>query len=108
MGRKEFLLDLGFPKTFLFKLIVVDNNLPYIILGLDFMRKQGLVLDPGREIALLDEPRGWVRLSLWQELTGRENFHTLHIASLVKTDSCGTQERREPRSEESQWGRRNV
>ena len=105
LGRKNFLLDLGLPKTFLFNLVVVNNNLPYIILGLDFMRKHKLVLDPGREIVGMERPRGWIRLNLWQELSG-ENSNMIQIAALINSD--GTQKRREPRSEEAQWGERKC
>ena len=46
LGECSTPLDLGFSRVLTHDLVVVDLDLPYIILGLDFMTKQGIVLDP--------------------------------------------------------------
>ncbi|MEC8569052.1 MAG: hypothetical protein VXY56_12360, partial [Pseudomonadota bacterium] len=82
-------LDLGFPITFVHNLVVVDLILPYLILGLDFMKENGIILDPKSQIAYLNTSSNDVQLSTFHELTTQSEIISPceNINSLFKSSS---------------------
>ena len=67
-------LDLGFKRVLTHELIVVDLNLPYIILGLDFMKFHGIILDPRSEaVHLSGTTDDCIPLSLFGDIKGDED-----------------------------------
>lgn len=81
-------LDLGFSRVLCHQLIAVDLDLPYIILGLDFMQAHGIVLDPKAEAAYLNSPGDCINLSLFQEVahpTAREQSYSVNSKGKSET-----------------------
>ena len=80
-------LDLGFSRVLTHDLVVVDLDLPYIILGLDFMTKQGIVLDPKAEAAYLSESDDAIELFLFQEIFSRktEEISEVQVSQMIKS-----------------------
>ena len=86
LGKCRFPLDPGFSKTFVHELIVVDMQLPYIILGQDFMRANGILLDPKAEAAYLLSSSDAVDLSFFDDvLSVAEEVSPWQIATIVKS-----------------------
>ena len=84
VGRCRIPLDIGFSRVLTHEVIVVNLDLPYIILGLDFMRKQGLVLDPKAEAAYLSGTDESINLCLFQEVCAEpEEMDEVTVARLI-------------------------
>ena len=85
LGQCLVPLDPGFSKTFVHELIVVDMHLPYIILGQDFMRDHGILLDPKAEAAYLSSSSDAVHLSFFDDVTNSvQEVSTWQIATIMK------------------------
>ena len=86
VGMCTMPLDLGFSRVLCHQLIAVDLDLPYIILGLDFMQAHGIVLDPKAEAAYLNSPGDCINLSLFQEVAHpTEICDAITVAQLIKS-----------------------
>ena len=69
LGNCRYPLDLGFSKVLCHDFVVVDLRLPYALLGLDFIKENGVILDPKSEAAYLSNSCDCVQLSTFSQLT---------------------------------------
>ena len=102
MGKCLFLLDLGFSKVLDHIFVVVDLDLPYIILGLDFMKAHGLILDTKSETVILNISKEQIELSTFadvSEFTCNEPLYERDLIRSLTINSVGTCD--EDKSEEA-------
>ena len=74
LGKCVFPLDLGFSQVLNHDFAVVDLELPYIILGLDFMKNNGLILDPKSEAVSFASLKEEIQLSTFDNLSNPSFF----------------------------------
>ena len=68
LGMCIFPLDIGFSRVLSHTFVVVDLDLPYAILGIDFMQANGVILDPRAKTVFLPYSRDRVPLSTFSDV----------------------------------------